>query len=133
MALGTALASVLGIANLNQHVVKDTRILMSVFKASNRRQDFELTELIFAETKTNLCESYIILTSMLSTLEVFSLNNEQWFVYNIVILAKIRNIINNYNLVAETGYGKIETKKSTSASTPAVLSNAPPFPTSHED
>ena len=32
MALGTALASVLGIANLDQHVVKDTKILMSGIK-----------------------------------------------------------------------------------------------------
>ena len=32
MALGTALASVLGISNLNEHVVKDIKILMSVIK-----------------------------------------------------------------------------------------------------
>ena len=32
MALGTALAIILGIANLDQHVVKDTQILMSGIK-----------------------------------------------------------------------------------------------------
>ena len=109
MALGTALASVLGIANLNELVVKDINILMSVIKCSIRRQDSALTELIFAETETNLCESYFILTSLLSTLVVFSLNNVQWFVQNKVILSKVKYIFDNYNLVAETGYGKIET------------------------
>ena len=57
-------------------------------------QDLALMDLIFVETKTNLCEFYFILTSMFSTLEVFSLNNEQWFVYNKVILAKVKDIIN---------------------------------------
>ena len=32
MALGTTLASLLGIANLDQHVVKDTKLLMSEIK-----------------------------------------------------------------------------------------------------
>ena len=57
-----------------------------------------------------LCESYFILTSKLSILEVISLNNEQWFDYNKVILAEVNDIITIYNLVAETeaetGYGK---------------------------
>ena len=32
MALGTALASILGVLNLNEHVVKDIKILMSTIK-----------------------------------------------------------------------------------------------------